>query len=135
MARTSTGRSRGRPKAPIDLALVEKLAGIQCTEEEIAAVLEIHPETFRRRKRQEPEIAEALERGRSKGRVSLRRAQWKAAEGGNSTMLVWLGKQYLGQRDEPPIGEEGRGGAIAQLMERLREEEDQDGDDAEPPAG
>ena len=26
--------------------------------------------------------------------------QWSAAENGNSTMLVWLGKQYLNQKDK-----------------------------------
>jgi hypothetical protein len=29
----------------------------------------------------------------------LRRLQWKGAEAGNPTMLIWLGKQMLGQRD------------------------------------
>ncbi len=32
--------------------------------------------------------------------MSLRRKQWRAAEEGNTTMLVWLGKQYLGQKDK-----------------------------------
>lgn len=34
------------------------------------------------------------------GKSSLRRAQWKLAEK-NASMAIWLGKQYLGQRDEP----------------------------------
>jgi hypothetical protein len=34
--------------------------------------------------------------------VSLRRAQFRAAENGNATMLIWLRKQWLGQRDNPP---------------------------------
>jgi len=33
------------------------------------------------------------------GRSSLRRLQWKSATNGNITMQIWLGKQYLGQRD------------------------------------
>lgn len=32
------------------------------------------------------------------GKSSLRRAQWKLAEK-NASMAIWLGKQYLGQRD------------------------------------
>jgi hypothetical protein len=32
--------------------------------------------------------------------MSLRRMQWQAAENGNPTMLVWLGKQYLNQKDK-----------------------------------
>jgi hypothetical protein len=29
--------------------------------------------------------------------------QWQAAEKGNSTMLVWLGKQYLNQKDKSEV--------------------------------
>lgn len=34
-------------------------------------------------------------------RLQLRQWQWKAAERGNTAMLIWLGKQYLGQCDMP----------------------------------
>jgi len=37
------------------------------------------------------------------GKASLRRTQWKAATGGNSTMMVWLGKNVLGQTDKQEI--------------------------------
>ena len=37
---------------------------------------------------------------RGSGKTSLRRAQWLSAQKGNPTMLIWLGKQYLGQRDK-----------------------------------
>lgn len=30
--------------------------------------------------------------------IALRRAQWRLAER-NAAMAIWLGKQYLGQRD------------------------------------
>ena len=29
--------------------------------------------------------------------------QWKAAERGNTSMLIWLGKQILGQSDKQEI--------------------------------
>lgn len=58
----------GRKPVEIDLEQVEKLAGIQCTDEEIAAFLHVSLSTIERRKRQ-PAFAEALERGKSKGRV------------------------------------------------------------------
>jgi hypothetical protein len=35
--------------------------------------------------------------------MSLRRAQWKSAEGGNVTMQIWLGKQWLGQKEQHEI--------------------------------
>jgi hypothetical protein len=33
-------------------------------------------------------------------KISIRRQQLKLAEAGNATMLIWLGKQVLGQRDK-----------------------------------
>jgi len=48
---------------------------------------------------QQRKFAEAMERGRAKGRISVRRHQMKLLEAGNATMAVWLGKQLLGQRD------------------------------------
>ena len=39
------------------------------------------------------------------GKVSLRRKQYqKAVEEGNPTMLIWLGKQWLGQSDGQDSG-------------------------------
>ena len=35
------------------------------------------------------------------GKVSLRRSQYQLALKGNASMLIWLGKQYLGQRETP----------------------------------
>jgi hypothetical protein len=35
-----------------------------------------------------------------KGRVALRSKQFELALAGNPTMLIWLGKQVLGQRDK-----------------------------------
>ena len=77
---------------------LEKLASIHCTDAEIAGFFGIARETFCRRKK--GAVLETLERGRAKGRASLRRAQWAAAMKGDRTMLVWLGKQLLGQKDK-----------------------------------
>lgn len=90
---------KGRPRKVLDLGMVEKLAAIQCSEGEMAAVLEIDISTVQRRKSVDPEFKSAFDRGRATGRVSLRRLQWKAAERGNAAVLIFLGKNYLGQRD------------------------------------
>jgi hypothetical protein len=37
---------------------------------------------------------------RASGRATLRRLQWQRANGGSDTMLIWLGKQMLGQKDK-----------------------------------
>lgn len=97
---------RGRPPKPIDLEIVEKLGQIHCTDEEIAAVVGVSPDTFKRRKREE-NFAEMLDEARRKGKASLRRMQFAAAQNGSIPMLIFLGKNLLGQRDrfEEPLGD------------------------------
>ena len=66
---------------------------------------------------------EVILKGRARLRQSLRRAQIKAALNGNASMLVWLGKQYLGQRDTRDISLEAEHKAIAitpNVLERLQ---------------
>ena len=86
-----------RPTIEIDQALVEKLASIHCTMEEIASVVGCSVDTLERR------FAEPIKKAKDKGKSSLRRHQWEAAQKGNITMLIWLGKQLLGQRDQAVI--------------------------------
>jgi hypothetical protein len=92
----------GRKSTKIDLAEIEKLASMQCTLEEMAGFFGVSVSTIENRRKQ-PQFAEALNRGRAKGRISVRRAQMKLLETGNATMGIWLGKQLLGQRDVTPV--------------------------------
>lgn len=103
----------GRPKKKIDYNLVEKLSYIQCTQEEIAEVLGISVRTLQRDK----EFCRIYKKGIESGKSSLRRLQWKRAEEGNATMQIWLGKQYLGQRDQPK--EEENNEALDKLVSAL----------------
>lgn len=61
----------------------------------MAAVLGADRRTIQRR------FATVIENGRANGRMSLKRKQFDLAMKGNVTMLIWLGKQTLGQRDVP----------------------------------
>lgn len=83
-----------RPKKVISEDQVKSLAGINCSYEEMAAVLRCSEDTLQRR------YAAVIKEGRSTGRMSLKRKQWEMAMGGNITMLIWLGKQLLGQTDK-----------------------------------
>jgi hypothetical protein len=85
--------------AKIDLAELEKLCGLQCTDEELAAWFNVTTRTIER-KRKKKSFAEVMARGKAKGRISVRRQQMKLLEAGNATMGVWLGKNILGQTDE-----------------------------------
>ena len=91
--------ARRGTKAGIDLAELEKLCGLQCTDEEIGAWFNVTTRTIERR-RKVKKFADVMNRGKAKGRISVRRQQMKLLEAGNATMGVWLGKNILGQVDE-----------------------------------
>lgn len=85
----------GRPKKEIDYQAVEKLASIQCTQDEIANFLDLSVRTLQR----DEEFCRLYKKGMDNGKMSLRRTQFKIAEKGNASMAIFLGKQYLGQKD------------------------------------
>lgn len=87
----------GRPKLKIDYSLVEKLASIQCTQEEISDILEISVRTLLRDKK----FCHIYKKGLGTGKMSLRRKQWTAIENGSVPMMIFMGKQILGQSDTP----------------------------------
>lgn len=82
-------------KFKIDYDQVYELASIMCTQTEIASVLGCSVRTLQR----DEKFKEVFESGIESGKTSLRRAQYKTAMNGNVTMLIWLGKQYLDQKE------------------------------------
>lgn len=94
------------PSAPVQLRLaatqVADLAATGCTDEEIATLVGCHADTLTRR------FSAALKAGRAGFRGSLRRRQYAIAMQdkqlmASANMLVWLGKQYLGQSDQQQV--------------------------------
>lgn len=88
----------GRKSANIDLGELEKLCGLQCTDEDLAAYFGVTVRTIERR-RQKPAVAAAMERGRAKGRLSVRRSLFAQAANGNIAASIFLAKNLLGYRD------------------------------------
>jgi len=84
----------GRPKFQINYETVKKLASIMCTEKEIASFLGCDERTLQR----DEEFCRIYKEGKETGKMSLRRMQWKLAER-SYAMAIFLGKQYLGQKD------------------------------------
>ena len=78
----------------IDTAQLEKLGAMMATMDEVAAFFEINKSTLSMR----PDLMEIYNRGKEKGKLSLRRNQFKLAEK-SASMAIWLGKQYLDQKD------------------------------------
>lgn len=78
----------------------DRMAKIQCTGEEIAGVLEIDYDTLLKNIKGLgfSSFSEWFRQKSAGGKMSLRRRQFKMSET-NVTMQIWLGKQYLGQKD------------------------------------
>jgi hypothetical protein len=91
---------RGLRRKVVNPEEVYKLAAIGSTDREIARWFDMGEDTLRYN------FADILEKGREDLRQSLRMAQIKAALGGNVTMMIWLGKNLLGQSDNPTNTEE-----------------------------
>ncbi len=90
----------GCPSIPVpSLARVTELAKTMCTDNEMASRLGLSRQSFYNMKQANPEIQEAIDVGRDSVCFSLRASQISAALKGDKTMQVWLGKQYLGQKD------------------------------------
>jgi len=90
-----------RPLLDIDPDQVKLLAGIGCPMTDIALIVGCSVDTLERR------FADVIETGRADVRKSLRRKQVELAMKGDRTMLIWLGKQLLGQRDEQRLEHAG----------------------------
>lgn len=93
----------GRPRKKIDKKEFEKLCALQCTLNEFCGWFDCSEDTIERFCKSEygKNFAEVFKLKREKGRISLRRSQWQLAEK-NTAMAIFLGKQYLGQRDSFP---------------------------------
>lgn len=93
-----------RPRIEIDTGQFKKLCAIQCTEEEIASWFKCSVDTVERWCKRELHMsfAEAFKTWSADGKISLRRAQFRMAET-NCSMAIWLGKQYLGQKEMQEI--------------------------------
>ena len=96
-------QKRGRKPIEIDYDKAEKLAAIMCTQSEIASVLGVSLALLEH----DPEFIRIHKKGMEQGKASLRRMQYSAAKNGNATMQIWLGKQYLGQRDKQDVEHSG----------------------------
>lgn len=95
-----------RPRKEIDSEQFEKLCALQCTLKEIANWFKCSEDTIENwckrtytdEDGQPMGFSDAYKNYSVDGKISLRRFQFKMAER-NPSMAIWLGKQWLGQRD------------------------------------
>lgn len=97
-----TAKKVGRPRKEVCFDDLKKLCQMRCTRDEICAFLEVDDETLSRRIKEKGDenFSTYYRKHTEGGKASLRRLQWAAAEKGSITMLIWLGKQMLGQNDK-----------------------------------
>ena len=89
-------RKAGRPKAKIDVEMVKKLSMIMCTPQEIGYIIGVDYRTIVKHH------GDIIEKARAVGKMAIRRKQYDMAmNSNNATMLIWLGKNWLGQQDNP----------------------------------
>jgi len=96
----------GRPRIDINWDAFDSLCRLQCTLLEIASFFNCTDETIERRVKQQynETFMEHYKKASAGGKSSLRREQWKSALRGNVSMQIWLGKQWLGQKDTIALG-------------------------------
>ena len=83
-----------RPKKyNIDTSQLQKLATLGCTNKEMADFFGCSADLL------EKSYSEFLTKGRAEQKMRLRQLQWRACENGNVSMLIFLGKNMLGQQD------------------------------------
>ena len=114
----------GRHEKEIRQKQFESLCAIQCTEEEICSVLDCDNETLTRwcKKTYNKTFPQIFKEKRAGGKASLRRNQWKLSET-NPTMAIWLGKQYLGQKDHQEIEtKDTKVDAVVEALNRIANE-------------
>lgn len=90
-----------RPQINIDKEIFENACTLQCTQVEIARLFGCSVDTIDRwcKRTYGESFAELYNKLSEGGKMSLRRNQMKLSET-NATMAIWLGKQWLGQRDK-----------------------------------
>ena len=108
-------KRRGPKPRWVDPDQLQKLAQFGCTIQDVALFFGFKSRTsIKTRIRREP-WKSAWQRGQGLGRIALRQRQWRAAEAGHTAMLIWLGKQYLGQTDQGLRPEARPAGSLAEL--------------------
>ena len=94
-------KKMGRPEKEINKDLFEKLCELQCTEKEICGIFDVCEDTLNSwcKKTYEMTFSDTYKNKSAKGKMSLRRLQYRIADEGSAAMAIWLGKQWLSQKD------------------------------------
>jgi len=103
-------------KIKIDWNKVSYYLKSQCSGSGIASILGIHENTLYSRCKIDNgvEFGEYSTQKKGEGKELLRANQFKLAMGGNVPMNIWLGKQYLEQKDKQETDHKNTDGSLKQ---------------------
>lgn len=93
--RTVTGRVIGRNKSVIPEEEVAQLSQYHCTNKEMADFYNVPLQTFM------DNFRDIIDKNRIVTKQRLRKTQLDLALKGDKTMLIWLGRNILGQTENP----------------------------------
>lgn len=116
-----------RPRIEIDEDQFKKLCAIQCTLEEIASWFKCSTDTIERWciRKLKMSFADAFKIHSADGKISLRRTQFKMAEK-SPAMAIFLGKQYLGQKDHFEYVDTSANEKLENILNELRNQAEQE---------
>lgn len=120
-----------RPRKEIDKKQFENLCALQCTHDEICAWFDVTAKTLESwcKRTYGDSFSKVFAQKRGKGKISLRRSQWQLAEK-SASMAIWLGKQYLNQRDNVDVTVSDAKGIALDELERMVLGDDESGSDS-----
>jgi hypothetical protein len=116
----------GRPRKKIDQEQFEKLCKLQCTIDEFCCYFDCNTDTLEKwcKKTYKMNFSEVFRIKKGSGKISLRRKQFEVALSGNPTMLIWLGRNMLGQTDKIDLSiDSKKDGKLADLIDGLKEDD------------
>lgn len=114
--------NRGRPKKEIDQKQFETMCALQCTLDEVCAMLDVSDKTLEKWCKETyngMNYSDVFRQKRELGKMSLRRTQWKLAEK-SAPMAIFLGKNYLGQRDSIEYEDRESLSKLDEILEGMR---------------
>ncbi len=122
MGKYKRAKSLGRPPKALWPDMIEEMAKIQCTMNEMAACLGCERGIIE----DDEELMQRIKQGRERGLMELRRAQYKKAVVDQSPALqIWLGKNMLAQSDAPQVDKKTAQSAFERWLENGSDESEE----------
>jgi len=123
-------RPVGRPLIQIDQKQFETMCALQCTLSEFAAMFSCSEDIVENwcKRTYGMNFTDVFKLKRGSGKTSLRRKQYEKAMAGDTALLIFLGMNWLNQRDKHEhTGKDGERLSISALMAKVESEDEQEG--------